>query len=749
VYRWQAKDEYSRANMIAGQTIIILAGMCATVALLAYALAGTRPSGMKLGRFCFAALTLLVSTASAYLLYLFLTHRFDFRYVYAYSSLDLPLKYVISSFWGGQEGTFLLWLFFGVMLGWAVIARARHYERWAMVFYLLGQIFLIVVLIVRSPFAPTGFAAADGRGLNPLLQNPWMVIHPPIVFLGFAALALPFSYAMGSLVLKDYISFPRLVFPWVAVGVLTLGTGIFLGGYWAYKTLGWGGYWGWDPVENSSLIPWLVTLALLHGLLLQKRGPKLVKTNLALAMLALVLVIYGTFLTRSGVLADFSVHSFTDLGINAYLVGFMLLLVIACPGLLVFRARGIATEKLDPSPTSRDFGLTLGLSILLMTALLVLLGTSAPLLTRVVGEPANVDLSYYQAISIPAGVALLLLLIVVPFTRSGGTPGVELSRRLLWPGVAAAILSIGIMLPVNLRFADVSLVFFGLWAVGTNIQAIMFMPRKTLLHMAGRLAHIGSALMILGIIASSDYGTTRRLELRTGVPEKAMGYEITYLSRVEAPRVEDSYLDVRLVAGNDTIYARPQVFLSTFTNAEMRHPHVVEGLAADLYLAPLDVRVIEEAGGRKTMELVRGRPVVFGEYVITFEAFDMNVHSPEEISVGARLVFAGFQDTVKVTPRYTSGADGQVYASKEPVPGTGLTVSLERIMVESRTVQIQLDDPTRANASGTELLTLDVSRKPLVFLVWLGLGLMVFGAALSFLRRWSQRQTGNGAWGSA
>jgi cytochrome c-type biogenesis protein CcmF len=730
--------------MFFGQTIIILAGVCATTSLLAYALAGRRPLGIKLGRICFALLGVLVTAAAVYLLYLFLTHRFDFRYVFAYSSLDLPMKYTISSFWGGQEGTFLLWLLFGALLGWAVIARSRHYERWAMVFYLLVQLFLIAVLIVRSPFAPTGFEAADGRGLNPLLQNPWMVIHPPIVFLGFAALAIPFGYAMGSLVVKDYVSFPRLVFPWVAVGVVTLGTGIFLGGYWAYKTLGWGGYWGWDPVENSSLIPWLVALALLHGLLIQKRGPRLVKTNLGLAIFALALVIYGTFLTRSGVLADFSVHSFTDLGINAYLVGFLLLLVTVCPVLLIVRTRSIITEKLDSSPTSRDSGLTLGLLILLATALLVLLGTSAPLLTRLFGDPANVDLSYYQAISIPAGLALLLLLIVVPFTRAGNTAKAELFQRMLWPGVAAAIITIITILLVDLRFADVSLIFLGVWAAGANVLAVLLMPRKTISHMGGRIAHIGLAAMVLGIVASSNYSSVQRVGLQTGVPENVMGYEMTYISRVDAPRLEDSYLNVRLASAGDTIYARPQVFVSEFTNAEMRHPHVVEGPAGDLYLAPLDLQVLEESGGQARLELVRDKPAPFGEYTFTFQTFEMGEHSQEEIAVGARLQVAGPTDTVIAVPRYISGAGGAVRSPEEQVPGTGLRVFLEGIAVENRSVLLRIVDPARANEPGKEVLTLEVTRKPLISLVWLGLVLMTLGASISFFRRWSQLEVRNG-----
>lgn len=724
--------------MILGPTVIILAGVFGSVALLVYSIAGQRPAGIKLGRMSYAVMTALVTFAAVYLMYLFLTYRFEFQYVFAYSSLSLPLEYTISSFWGGQEGTFLLWLFFGVLLGWTVIARARHYERWAMAFYIFVQIFLIVVLAVRSPFAPTGFEVTDGRGLNPLLQNPWMVIHPPIVFLGFAALAIPFAYAMAALATREYVSYPQRVLPWVGLGVITLGAGIFLGGYWAYKTLGWGGYWGWDPVENSSLIPWVVALALLHGLLVQRRQNKLVRTNLLLAILALLLVVYGTFLTRSGVLADFSVHSFTDLGINAYLVGFMLLLAVGCVGLLLWRARSISADRLDPNPTSRESGLTLGLLVLLAIALLVLLGTSAPLLTRVFGDPANVTLAYYRSISIPAGIALLLLLVLVPFTRAGKTPAEELIKQTVWPVAGASAVTILVILAANLQFYDLVLVFLGLWVVGVSIYKVIRMPRLSLLRAAGPIAHLGFAVMVLGIVASSNYTSTQRVNLQTGIPETVMGYDITYMSRVDSARVEDSYLNLEVTAEGRTQSIRPKMYFSEYTKSVMRNPHVIEGLTEDVYFAPLELQTIEEPGGNTRLELAQGQTAVSGDYTITFEGYEMGDHEANQIVVGARLTVAGLDDTVNVTPQYISGPGDQVSSPVQTIPGSELAVSLERIMVESRSVLLAISDPALADSPGKELLSLEISRKPLISLVWLGIALVTVGSVLSFFRRWLQ-----------
>ncbi len=724
--------------MVFGPTLLILAGMCATASLLVYATFGNREGGLKAGRIFYGAMTALVVVAAAYLMYLFLNHRFEFRYVFAYSSLEMPLKYVISSFWGGQEGTFLLWLTFGALLGFTIIAKGKHFERWTMVFYLVVQLFLLVVLAVRSPFAPTGFPVEDGRGLNPLLQNPWMVIHPPIVFLGFAALAIPFAYAMASLVQKDYRSFPRLVMPWVGLGAMTLGLGIFLGGYWAYITLGWGGYWGWDPVENSSLIPWIASLALLHGLLIQRRANKLIKTNLLLSIGTLLLVIYGTFLTRSGVLADFSVHSFTDLGINNYLVGFMLLVAVGGPAMLLARVRTIPAEKLESNPTSREFGLAVGMLILLTVGFLVFLGTSSPLITRLFGNPANVAMSYYHSLSIPAGIALLLILIIIPFTRLGSTPSGTLIKRLTWPAVIAAVVTIPINLIITLRLSDMLLVFLAFWALVANAYTLFIIKNITLPRLGGHLAHLGFAVMVLGVVASSNYGTAERITLMTGETEAALGYQLTYNERVEKPREEDSYLDVTLTYGDEGRQLRPKMYYSDYTKSYMRNPHVVESFTGDLYVAPLDLRVLEEAGGAQQLILAEHEPVPYGDYTLTFHEYETGDHMEGNITVGALITVAGPTDTVDVKPQFFAGVPADQQSPAVAIPGTDLSIALVGIMVESRSVAVMVNDPAMAEKQGVERLTLEVSRKPFTSFVWLGVGIITLGTVLSIVRRWTQ-----------
>jgi cytochrome c-type biogenesis protein CcmF len=219
------------------------------------------------GRFAFYLSLAMITFASAYLYYLIFNHQFQVKYIYQYSSRDLPFGFLLSSFWAGQEGSFLLWTLFLSWLGVVFIKTSNQFENYGMFFMNLVQAFFLLVLIKASPFETHagGAIPPDGAGLNPLLQNFWMVIHPPILFIGYAAATFPFAIALAALVRNNFTKWVSQALPWVLSVSITLGAGIIIGAFWSYETLGWGGYWGWDPVENSSLIPWLTSLALFHG----------------------------------------------------------------------------------------------------------------------------------------------------------------------------------------------------------------------------------------------------------------------------------------------------------------------------------------------------------------------------------------------------------------------------------------------------------------------------------------------------
>ena len=404
---------------------------------------------LPFARTTYLAFTVSVVTSAAILMTLLLQHRFDVAYVNSYSARDLPTHFLISTFWAGQEGSFLLWCFWGSLIGLFVWRSAKEQEAPVMVVYLATFLGIIAILCKQSPFKllPPP-APADGVGLNPLLQDPWMVIHPPIMFLGFASLSVPFSFAIAALWKKRWDGWITRALPWALLTFVTLGTAILMGGYWAYKTLGWGGYWGWDPVENTSLVPWLFTAALVHGMFLQRTRKRHRKINLVLACTAFAAILYGTFLTRSGVLADFSVHSFIDLGITGWLVGILGTLHRGCrsgcsPG---GGARFRSSQDEEPPLLSRSVFFILGIAVFCALAAVILLGTSAPILTRLSGTPSQVQTSFYAKTTTPAGFLLILLAGLVPFVGWKGETGRGLwksSRRSLAVAAVITLVALG------------------------------------------------------------------------------------------------------------------------------------------------------------------------------------------------------------------------------------------------------------------------------------------------------------------
>ena len=683
----------------------------------------------------YAAMTACIVAATLYLLYLFLAHDFEYSYVYGYSSRDLPLGYLVSSLWAGQEGTFLIWAFFGAILGLFLLGKRGPLAAQTLNFFVVTQLFLLVLMIVKSPFAVQDPVPPDGRGLNPLLQDPWMVIHPPIIFIGYAALAIPFAHAMAAMISRRFENFAATVFPWVAFSVASLGAGIFIGGFWAYKVLGWGGYWGWDPVENASLIPWLTALALLHGLILFRVQPKLLKTNLGLALISYLLVVYGTFLTRSGVLADFSVHSFADLGINAYLIVYMIGITAISLVLLAVRTAKVPTIPISRAVNSREFGLVFGLLLLLITAGLVLVGTSAPLLTGIGGQASNVTIDYYSSVSLPLGILLVLALTLSPFLIFGGTPWRDLLRQASPALTLASLATIVAILLGVMQWEHLILVFGATGALASNLIAVIRFSQGFVFRMGGHLTHIGFAVMLIGILASSGYGVSERLTLRPNEAQEAFGYDITFRRLVKGEKLNESYLELDLVKDDSRIEARPKLYFSDYTQSVMRNPHVVKGVFGDLYLAPLEHLEDDNAN---MVTLHKGEPIIVGDWTLLFTRFDMGAHG-EGGGMSASAVIEAVRggDTVQITPEMVSGAGG-LNPIPMTIPGTEVRVSLERMQVEAQAIQLSFIDPANAGGSSAEVLALDIATKPLVSWVWAGVIVLTLGSLVSFVRRWRE-----------
>ena len=486
----------------------------------AKALRGDDPESLRFARLGYKLFTLSLVLGSAVLMLCLARRDFRIEYVYQYSGLDLPFHYQVAAFWAGQKGSFLIWLLFGALLGLPLMRTARKDEAPVMGVYTLTLFGLLFILVRENPFVMLQQTPLDGAGLNPLLQDDWMVIHPPVMFVGYAAAAIPFSFAVAAMWRKDTTRWAKMAFPWALFGFLVLGTAILMGGYWAYKTLGWGGYWGWDPVENASLIPWLLGVILIHGLHLERTRGRYRRANRVVACLLYLSVLYGTFLTRSGVLADFSVHSFVDLGISGWLVALMAFFVGTSIFLLATRLPKVPTRENEDPVLSRGFFLVASTVTVALSALVITIGTSAPLLTRFMENPGQVGPSFYNTVNMPLALLVGLLLAMVPYLTWRGTPPMQLLRRLV-PSIVAATATtvlagaLGVFQLFHLLF-----IFLSSLALFANLHKTVQLGRSGGLKRAGGyLAHVGVGIMFLGFIASSAYDESQTVTLEQGVPQ--------------------------------------------------------------------------------------------------------------------------------------------------------------------------------------------------------------------------------------
>jgi len=356
-----------------------------------------------LARWAFYLHAASIISVIASLFYIIYNHYFEYHYAWSHSSLALPVYYMISCFWEGQEGAFLLWLFWNALLGSILIRTSgKQWEAPMMAIFALVQAFLASMIlgvvfgdsfkVGSSPFLllteaipndpiftinPT-FIPKDGNGLNPLLQNYWMVIHPPATFLGYALTLVPFSYCIAGLWRNKPIEWIRPALPWTLVGALVLGTAIMMGGYWAYETLNFGGYWNWDPVENSVYVPWLILVGAIHTMLIAKRSSTGLKTAIILTISGFLLILYSTFLSRSGILGNASVHSFTDLGLSGQLLIYMAVFVFLAVALAVFKWKHIPRDEIELSVYTKEFWIFIGATTLCLASFQVIATTSIP-----------------------------------------------------------------------------------------------------------------------------------------------------------------------------------------------------------------------------------------------------------------------------------------------------------------------------------------------------------------------------------
>ena len=706
---------------------------------------------LAFARSTYAAFAACIVASAAILMTLVLQHRFDVAYVNSYSSLDLPFHFLVSTFWAGQEGSFLLWLFWGSLIGLFVWRSAKEQEAPVMVVYLASFLGIVAILCKQSPFRllPPPYPE-DGVGLNPLLQDPWMVIHPPVMFVGFASLSVPFSFAIAALWKKRWDGWIARAVPWALLTFLTLGTAILMGGYWAYKTLGWGGYWGWDPVENTSLVPWLFTAALVHGMFLQRARKRHRKINLLLACTAYATILYGTFLTRSGVLADFSVHSFIDLGITGWLVGILGTFVVLSAVLLAWRWRSIPVEAEEESPLlSRSVLFVLGIAVFCALGAVILLGTSAPLLTRLSGNPSQVQTSFYGKTTAPAGFLLVLLAGLVGFVSWKGeslSGLLKSSRRSILAG--AAVVALAMILGAT-RADTLVLLFVAAFAADMNLQAVVRKVKNGKLGGAGGyLAHVGVGIMLAGIVVSGAYAVSKRTTLRVNVPTRVGDTTLTFLRVVPGSAERKQSMEVKVeTAGGKSFYAYPKMYVNSRTGQLMANPSIKSSATMDLYIAPQQYDPGQPESWGRDVRLTKGTTTNIDGTGFTFRDFNADrsamMQGEKTVLVLADLTITPPDGTKHdVTLHFKFHLDGRESESEEAaIPGLPngkmrvIQTSPNDGAVVLRMIGVSKNPEDEHQAATVESLSVDVTHKPLIALVWGGFYVMMAGGLIAFAKR--------------
>ena len=737
-----------------GTIVLVVAFVSGLVAVWSYyQTAAERQNFLKLGRSALYVSGAGIIAAAALLLNNILQHDFSYSYVWSYSDRKLPLHFLISTFYAGQEGSFLFWAVCSAVISFFVLryTRTRHSEAHVLTIFLATQTFLVLLLLFKSPFtaiwdafpgriAP-GQIPPDGKGLNPLLQNFWMVIHPPVLFIGFAVTAVPFSFAVAALWRKDFASWISSAFPWVLFSGLILGLGIMLGAYWAYGVLGWGGYWGWDPVENSSLIPWLVLMALVHTMLIQKRTGNFVRTNFALAILAFLFVVYSTFLTRSGVLGDSSVHSFTDPGAAVYtlLIAFLGVFAFLGFGMMTLRRAELKQNAPPLQYRSRGFIVSLGSFALLALSAVVLFGTSLPIVSK-----TNVEPSFYDTMSLPLAALIALLIGGSLLLRWENEDGAGFFKRSLkWIvascAVAGAMAYFGVHDGMMLAFG-----FASAFALFVNIEIAYFTAKGDPRLTGGKIAHIGLALFFFGVLASGKYGEKEHLALSLNSPQSIFGYTVTYKGNRPVEGHKFAY-DIDVQNGNSHFQLSP-VMYETGEQGTMRTPDIKSFLTQDLYCSPVSLTHTESLAGQggETVSIKKGETVSLGDVKAKFVKFDMGSHGMDAMttgggmSVGSVIELSSPEGKETVTPVavYTQQRTPAFKPAASKLLGADLELVSMNIDMGSKqsTVTLEVVRPGAAAPAG-EVLEVEASIKPFIDLVWTGTILLFIGLIISMLQR--------------
>lgn len=710
---------------------------------------------------------------------LFLGHHYEFKYVYENSNNALKPLYTVSATWAGQAGTLMIWYWLTAMLLIVMRPAAGKFSKNVFLSVSVVLLMLGVFLACISPFEllPDTMKVTDGMGLNPLLINPWMAIHPPMVFVGYALVTAPFAIAVAGVMGKDYTGWTRMARPWALVSWAFLGLGIFLGSYWAYEVLGWGGYWSWDPVENASIFPWIAMGGLVHGLIIQGGKKRFAFWNIALALLSMIMVVAATFLTRSGALSSFSVHSFEKSELYYPLLIAFVSIIAYSVVLAYIGFTGLKASSGEEKPVAAPLGIQLlSWTVLTLVVFLafVIVGTFYPLLSNFLsGTPTTVRPNYYNATSFLIAVSIGGLLIICPFVFLKNIKGVPVQARY---GLSAAGAVLGVVL---LALAKASSPVFYLLAllagaiVPANIIAAYHFAKLKRWNAASYAVHLGVGLFLIGVMTTVSGNTTKDVKIKIQETKNAGGADFTFVKMEEKENSIKVWLQVKM-DGSPVIREITPDFPMQVGGGGMIHPEILRSGGSDLYIAPTLIEPVDVATPTAQMPPAQGKgnaivvtntaKVKLGDFELQFDHWESGngQHGTTDHSKGMPEGM-GAMSTVDAVVNLYKGAEKlqiKLPFSTNPqeqnkIPQAtlpdGTMLRARAISVEGHTggtVTVQVtkpgEDPNaplagvpQATQQGEQIpqITMDVIQRPFVVLLWWGMIFITFGTFFTLLNR--------------
>lgn len=803
-----------------GQFFIVLSLVASAVATFSYfrstrsTLTDDANRWKKLARYAFFLEVISVLSVFGILFYIIHSHLFEYKYAWQHSSRSLEFKYLLACFWEGQEGSFLLWSIWHCVLGLVLIRTSKKWEAPVMTVVSFAQFCLATMIaglyifgwkLGSNPFillrdsgvldnAPAlhiNFDAAlalrpdyltsitDGNDLNPLLQNYWMVIHPPVLFMGFASTIVPFAFAIAGLWKRRSgeiidTSWTRPALPWALFSAAFLGVGIMMGAMWAYESLTFGGYWAWDPVENASLVPWMVLIAGIHTLLIYKHTGHSLRATHLFFIISFGLVLYSTFLTRSGILGEASVHAFTDLGMNFQLLTYLLIFLVPAFYLFFSRYKEIPTIKKEESGSSREFWMFIGSLVFFLSALVIIGKTSLPVFNKLFGSkvapPEDAEFAY-NSIQVYIAVIIGLLTAIGQYLKYKHTPGPFFLKKIVIPTVLAAIAATAILAFGNINYTKKGPGFqYAIWlAVACAVYSIIANASYIWLGVKGKLrlsggsiAHVGFGMVLLGILISSstkeilsqningipaplgpNEDPRENLTLVKGLTVDMGKYSLTYEGDSAHPRKQLWFYKVRFRSkdGKEEFVLHPNAFVNYKGNEGlMANPSSKHYWDHDVFTyitsLPNPDKKEEDTISFKPVTLKQGDSVFYSSGYIILQDVLVKDNLPEDIF--------GKDGSLYEAPLKIIARTGSVYTVTPRLAiAKGNALSLpDTITAESLVLQLQKVNPDKSIELGVkesnavmQYVTLKAYKFPFINLLWLGVIITAIGIIISMVHR--------------